>query len=142
MTDLEKGNFILRDKFICCEPKLKIPAETVELWWPLGLGQQNLYLFSIENQASRIVGFRTVEFNSLNFQVKVNGKNIWLRGANWIEHRHSSPKMLEIFAEKKFNTLRVWGGGEFGSDEFYEKERKYSLWEIQGNGAGNFRTRL
>jgi beta-mannosidase len=63
-----------------------------------------------------------------SFEFVVNGRRIWARGANWIPD-HSFPatvsrerlrEQLERCLDMGFNMLRVWGGGLYESDDFYE----------------------
>ena len=63
-----------------------------------------------------------------SFEFEVNGKKIWARGANWIPD-HSFPSLvdrerlrdrLEKSKDMGFNMLRVWGGGLYESEDFYD----------------------
>jgi beta-mannosidase len=63
-----------------------------------------------------------------SFEFEVNGQRIWARGANWIPD-HSFPSIvdkarlrdrLEKAKDMNFNMLRVWGGGLYETDEFYD----------------------
>ena len=63
-----------------------------------------------------------------SFEFEVDGKKVWMKGANWIPD-HSFPSTitraqlrdrLEKAADMGFNMLRVWGGGLYESDDFYE----------------------
>ena len=63
-----------------------------------------------------------------SFEFEVNGEPLWARGANWIPD-HSFPSVidrnrlrdrLEKAKDMGFNMLRVWGGGLYETDEFYE----------------------
>lgn len=63
-----------------------------------------------------------------SFEFEVNGQAIWARGANWIPD-HSFPSVidaarlrdrLEKAVDMGFNMLRVWGGGLYETDEFYD----------------------
>ncbi len=63
-----------------------------------------------------------------SFEFEVNGKTLWARGANWIPD-HSFPSYVtkeqyrDRLAKAKdmgFNMLRVWGGGLYETDEFYD----------------------
>jgi beta-mannosidase len=63
-----------------------------------------------------------------SFEFVVNGRRLWARGANWIPD-HSFPSAidrarlrdrLEKAVDMGFNMLRVWGGGLYETDEFYE----------------------
>jgi len=63
-----------------------------------------------------------------SFEFEVNGRRIWARGANWIPD-HSFPSIvdkarlrdrLEKSVDMGFNMLRIWGGGLYETDEFYD----------------------
>jgi len=63
-----------------------------------------------------------------SFEFEVNGRKIWARGANWIPD-HSFPSVidkarlrdrLEKAKDMGFNMLRVWGGGLYETDDFYD----------------------
>jgi beta-mannosidase len=120
--------------------KLSIPSP--QLWWPAGLGPQKLYtlrarLTSGDKSADELstrVGLRTLELRQQadaegkSFTFVVNGVPVFARGANWIpadsfpervtreRYRH----LLESARDANMNMLRVWGGGYYESDEFYE----------------------
>jgi|UniRef100_UPI0040475F07 beta-mannosidase len=120
-----------------------IPVTNVNLWWPKGYGEQNLYDVTIDliseeknslNSEHRKLGFRKVEVVSepdqlgRNFEIRVNEKRIWVRGANWIPaHTSISLVSKQLYedrirdaTEANMNLLRVWGGGIFENDLFYE----------------------
>lgn len=82
----------------------------------------------------QFVGIRTVELlrqpDSFgeSFEFLVNGEPLWARGANWIPD-HSFPSTvsrgqvrdrLEKAVDMGFNMIRIWGGGLYESDDFYE----------------------
>ena len=119
-----------------------VKISDVELWWPVGYGNQPLYDFEIQlldssgallESVSKRLGFRSVDLVSeldeigRNFEIKVNGKRIWVRGANWIPDHTSlnqvTPdsyrKRIADAKDANMNLLRIWGGGIFESDEFY-----------------------
>jgi beta-mannosidase len=119
-----------------------VKISDVELWWPVGYGKQPLYDFEIQlldpqgsllEKVPKRLGFRSVDLVSeldeigRNFEIKVNGKRIWVRGANWIPDHTSlnqvTPdsyrKRITDAKEANMNLLRIWGGGIFESDEFY-----------------------
>ena len=118
-----------------------------KLWWPNGMGAQPLYdistrLYVFEpglsyqtaDRAHARVGLRTVELrqqpdaDGKSFMFVVNGLPVFAKGANWIpadsfpervtreRYRH----LLESARDANMNMLRVWGGGYYESDEFYE----------------------
>ncbi|XP_059520315.1 beta-mannosidase isoform X1 [Myotis daubentonii] len=117
---------------------------TVETWWPHGHGNQTGYnmtvLFKLNGgltiKKSAKVFFRTVELiqepikgsPGLSFYFKINGFPIFLKGSNWIpadsfQDRVTSDLLsllLQSVVDANMNTLRVWGGGIYEQDEFYE----------------------
>jgi beta-mannosidase len=115
--------------------------ENPKRWWPNGYGEQNLYSFELElkneNQrflAEKKLGFRTIEFVSLpdsigkSFYFEVNGFPIYAKGANYIPqdnflHNVDSLRYTALIKSVKLanmNMLRVWGGGVYESDLFYD----------------------
>jgi beta-mannosidase len=113
-----------------------------ELWWPIGHGEQPLYDASLtlasggeplDDWAGR-VGFRTVQLDTAPdeagspFILSVNGEAMQIRGANWIpDHafvteidRDRFARRIEDAVDANMNLLRVWGGGLYESDDFYE----------------------
>jgi len=113
-----------------------------KLWWPNGYGEQNLYPFTVRIlDESRVLdektiktGFRVIELvqdaDSIgeSFYFKVNGVPIFSKGANYIPQDNFLPRVqkkdyeqLIIDAKKSnMNMLRVWGGGAYEDDVFYE----------------------
>ncbi|OII27946.1 beta-mannosidase [Frigoribacterium sp. MCBA15_019] len=98
----------------------------------------------LDEWSSRI-GFRTVEVQvdpdevGTSFRVVVNGEPLWIKGANWIPddafpHRIGRDRYRERIEQAEFgnvNLLRVWGGGIFEADDFYElcDERGMLTWQ-------------
>ncbi|MCF3963151.1 glycoside hydrolase family 2 protein [Streptomyces fuscigenes] len=115
----------------------------VDLWWPRGYGEQPLYDCEITLGAadgplldswSRRIGFRDVVVDSradehgTGFTFVVNGERVFARGVNWIPDdvfpsRVTAERYRERLAqaaEAGVDTVRVWGGGIFERDEFYD----------------------
>ena len=107
------------------------------LWWPAGSGEQALYRLSADipgDILTRQVGLRTIELVTdkdeagSRFAFKVNGREIFCRGANWIPadalfSRTSTAKtenLLRSAVEANMNMIRVWGGGFYEQDHFYD----------------------
>ena len=107
-----------------------------ELWWPAGQGAQPLSTAGVEvehERHSQRFGYRTVEVvvdddhvgRSMFF--RVNGRDIFAKGANWIPvdampAKQSSEvyqRLLEDAVEANMNMIRLWGGGQFERDIFY-----------------------
>ena len=112
------------------------------LWWPNGLGAHPLYTFrarllingkSIDETTTR-TGLRSLELrqqpdaSGKSFTFVVNGVPVFAKGANWIPAdsfptRISKSKyrqLLESVRDTNMNMLRVWGGGIYERNDFYE----------------------
>jgi len=112
-----------------------------ELWWPIGHGDQPLHDFSItvqtndkvEHHESKI-GIRDIKIKrdrdqkGESFEIHVNGMPIYSKGANWIPAdsfverltRADYERLLKDATRANMNTLRIWGGGIYEPDDFYE----------------------
>jgi len=123
--------------------RLSIAIENPELWWPVGMGMQHLYLVEIElldengdvlDRQERQIGLRTVELVQTNdkwgrsFTFAVNGKVIFAKGANWIPPDTFASNVTEEWRKNlldsalaaNMNMVRVWGGGVFEENDFYD----------------------
>ncbi len=100
------------------------------LWWPAGMGEQHLYDISVSADGQKLekkVGLRTVEVGE-NLAFKVNGKPVFAKGANWIpcdtdESKHTPDRYRELLVSARdanMNMIRLWGGGKFEPDAFYD----------------------
>lgn len=128
---------------------LTIDVEQPQLWWPNGYGAQPLYTVAVELRGENgaaletrtfRLGLRTLALRQeadkwgRSFEFVVNGRRIFAKGSNWIPAdsfpTHISDEHLEALirgaAETHQNMLRVWGGG------FYEEERFYDLCDKYG----------
>lgn len=107
------------------------------LWWPAGSGKQHLYQLKVEisgEQVTRQIGLRTVELVTdpdeagSRFAFRINGREIFCRGANWIPadalFSRTSPEqtqdLLQSAVDANMNMIRVWGGGFYEHDWFYD----------------------
>ncbi|GAA0691064.1 glycoside hydrolase family 2 protein [Kitasatospora atroaurantiaca] len=108
---------------------LRVPAPA--LWWPRGLGAQARYELNVGlggETWSRTVGFRSVTLDRETFTLAVNGTPVQVRGANWIPDdcfparvtRSRLAERLQQAAAANVNLLRVWGGGLYESEDFYD----------------------
>jgi beta-mannosidase len=122
----------------------KIPIEITnpKLWWTHNLGTPYLYNFkfqliaegTIKDQKSIKKGIRTIQLitkkDSIgeSFYFELNGKMIYMKGANYVpQHSFQNKvtnsqykKLLSDVVESNMNMLRVWGGGIYENDVFYE----------------------
>ena len=133
--------------------KLDFTISRPALWWPNGMGPQNLYTFRVRllsgdrllDRAQTRTGIRTLELRQKpdqwgkSFEFVINGVPIFARGGNWIpadsfptritreRYRH----LIESVRDANMNMLRVWGGGIYESDDFYElcDEMGIMLWQ-------------
>ncbi len=113
------------------------------LWNPNELGEQNMYTFNVKmlddeniiEERDIKMGIRTIEMveepDSIGtaFYFKVNGTPLYMKGANYIPEdmitswmsREKTKKLLEqCVGDAHMNMLRVWGGGIYPPDYFYE----------------------
>lgn len=141
ITDPEGGCFTTDDS-----PE-EIVIEDAKLWWPNGYGEQNLYrvdvaLFTNTDDGgeieldcwSRRIGLRTMTMHiekdqwGESFACQVNGVDIFAMGADYIPEDHLlgrvTPETTRALLEKSkwanFNSIRVWGGGYYPDDWFYD----------------------
>jgi beta-mannosidase len=124
-----------------CEAVVKV--DRPRLWWPVGHGEQALYELraSLEIDGKEIgcrqasVGFRRVQFDQAPhpdrgryFNLEVNGRKIFVKGSNFVPadmifariDRARYETLTNLALESNFNFLRVWGGGLYEADAFYE----------------------
>nr|WP_214107030.1 glycoside hydrolase family 2 TIM barrel-domain containing protein [Acrocarpospora catenulata] len=101
-----------------------------DLWWPRGYGDQPRYPLTVQvgdDVWTREIGFRTVELDREAFRFVINGVPVFAKGFNWIPddcfpNRVTPERLEQRFAqlvETGANTLRVWGGGLYESEDFY-----------------------
>ena len=111
-----------------------------ELWWPNGHGRQDMYEFEIHLKMDDCKESKKVRIGLRDFKVKmekdkdghsfafiVNGKPIFSKGANWIPGDSFTTRMtkdnyktlLQNSVNANMNTVRVWGGGIYESEDFY-----------------------
>ena len=132
------------------EVTLTMEIDNPKLWWPHGFGEQPLYTVSVfaldmnGNQwdaKSYRIGLRTMtisqdkdEFGH-EFCFMVNGVRIFAMGANYVPEdtiysfitKEKIEYLLKSAIKCNFNTIRVWGGGYYPSDTFYELCDEYGL---------------
>jgi beta-mannosidase len=128
--------------------RVDVIVPEVELWWPIGHGDQPLYDVEVAAGAARWtgrVGFRTVELDTspdedgTRFAVRVNDREVTVRGVNWVPADALAPRVtaeryaqrLDDAVQAGANLVRVWGGGTYESDVFYDlcDERGLLVWQ-------------
>ncbi len=118
-----------------------IKINNPKLWWPRGFGKQNLYNFKVTLSANKYVesvkkriGIRDLiikrekDKHGRTFEIHINKTPIFSKGANWIPADSFTTRitkkkyrfLLESVIRSNMNTLRVWGGGIYEPDYFYE----------------------
>ncbi|HEY5586159.1 MAG TPA: sugar-binding domain-containing protein [Ruminiclostridium sp.] len=131
-------------------PEFAFDIANPELWWPNGMGEQNLYTVKVEMDAEGEhsfypefrIGIRTLRINqdSINedhhlFAIEINGIRTFSKGGNWVPadsiySRVSDSKydtLVREAANANMNMLRVWGGGIYEKDVFYRKCDEYGI---------------
>ena len=120
---------------------LIVPMRNPQLWWPNEMGEQPLYDFEVVlKKDNRVLdskkfksGIRTFEMvdepDSIGraFYFKVNGVPMYAKGANYVPEEmietwinaDNTLKLLQMAKDAHFNMLRVWGGGIYPSDDFF-----------------------
>ncbi len=118
------------------------------LWWPNGCGEQYLYRMKVSvGQESRSIklGLRTLEVVSEEDEIgrsmvfRVNGRDVFCKGANWIpcdalpqrQTKDVYEDLLESAALAHMNMIRVWGGGQYEREIFYDlcDEKGLMVWQ-------------
>ena len=121
----------------------KIDIVNPKLWNIRGYGEPNLYKIKIDaywngellDTKTIKYGIRKVELKRSSvvqdggcFEFHINGQKVYLQGSNWvpieaIKHIDDERmlKALDMIVDLNCNSLRIWGGGTYESDLFYEK---------------------
>ena len=122
--------------------KISFLLENPKRWYPVGFGEPTLYDLSFEmtgdngerqNYAYRI-GIREVEIDNspdeygTNFCVRINGEKVFLKGSNYIPEdnilsrcdKERNHRLLQLVKNFNHNVIRVWGGGYYPDEWFYE----------------------
>lgn len=122
---------------------IPVTIENPKLWWPNGAGEPHLYYFimkdsRVNGDLMHAHGLRTVELvqkdDSIgkSFLFKVNGKPLYMRGADWIpassypgvlarsEGSDLYADLLQLAKDANMNMIRVWGGGIYEQEAFYD----------------------
>uniref|UniRef100_A0A8D9A481 beta-mannosidase n=1 Tax=Cacopsylla melanoneura TaxID=428564 RepID=A0A8D9A481_9HEMI len=151
------------------ESRLAVPASDVNLWWPNGYGEQPLYQLEV-TLASGVelstktvkIGFKTLELvqtfvdsknesKGRNFYFNVNQVPIYAKGSNLVpvdilpeksNNETTIRNLLVATQEANMNMLRVWGGGVYMSDYFYETcdELGILIWQDMMFACNNYPT--
>jgi beta-mannosidase len=131
--------------------EVKFEILNPQLWWPNGSGEQKLYAVRVElgpkespvDMAEEKIGVRTIRLvrtldpdgKGESFCFEVNGRPVFAKGANYIPNdvflTRVAPADYEFIvrsaADANMNMLRVWGGGIYENDLFYDLCDKYGI---------------
>lgn len=115
-----------------------IAIQNPQLWWPNGLGKQPLYRVTVRLAAGDTrtwrIGLRTMTVSrekdewGEEFCHVVNGVKVFAMGADYIPEDNilarvtpeRTRRLLEDCKAANFNAIRVWGGGYYPDDAFYD----------------------
>lgn len=128
LVELRSGLTLLRHTVHITAPKL---------WWPAGSGEQPLYDLTVRvagDSVNKRLGLRTVvlenrrDEHGISMTVIVNGVPIFCKGANYIptdalplrQTRAVAEQLLRSALWANMNMIRVWGGGLYEPDWFYD----------------------
>ena len=119
------------------EAKADLAIDNPALWWPAGQGAQPLHDLTVTMGAqvlTRRIGLRQAELITekdavgLGFKVRVNGRDVFCKGANWIPadalagriNEADTRALLQSAKDAHMNMIRIWGGGRYEPTWFYD----------------------
>ena len=141
------------DTEVCRRNGLRLTVEDPQLWWPNGLGDQPLYTLTVDllhrgavvDSWTRRIGLRTIKLDrhkdqwGQSFQFVINEIPVFAKGANWIPGHSFQASMtpqiyedtLQSTVDAHMNIVRVWGGGVYENDLFYDlcDEKGLLVWQ-------------
>ena len=123
--------------------EVQLAISDPKLWWPRGMGKQPLYEVKVElynsqgeviDSKTKRIGLRTLRLIreqdewGESFYFSINGIPFFAKGANWIPADTFAPRikqadyarLVQDAAAANMNMLRVWGGGFYEDDIFYD----------------------
>lgn len=139
-ADLKRGTNRVNVDFVLHKPKL---------WWSNGLGEPFLYRFRTDiiaggdllDSKTERVGIRSLKVvhqpdkDGHTFYIELNGRPVFAKGANYIPSDNFLPRVtpenykrtILDAAGVNMNMLRVWGGGIYENDVFYDLCDEYGI---------------
>jgi beta-mannosidase len=122
--------------------KVSFRVPNPRVWWPHGMGNQPMYhaIMSLRSGTEELqwlkipFALRTIklvqrdEAAGTSFVFLINGERVYCKGANWIPGDNFLPRMpdkryellLEMAKNAHMNMIRVWGGGVYEREIFYD----------------------
>jgi beta-mannosidase len=134
---------------------LEFTLPDAQPWWPVDYGEPNLYRMKLSfvpeagapDQTSFTFGIRTIEMRpapdgpdpeKYNWTFVVNGKPIFVKGANWCTldallrfERERYERFFQMARDSHMQLLRAWGSGMPETDEFYDLADRYGVMVLQ-----------
>ncbi|GHV00840.1 beta-mannosidase [Bacteroidia bacterium] len=148
ITDRDNGRRLARETVHIARGSntisLPVEIENPKLWWTNGLGDQHLYTFEaslncegkVTGRKNVLTGIRTLRIveqpdpdgRGTGMYVELNGVPVFMKGANHIPNDMFADRLTrEVYRNEidnavkaNMNMLRVWGGGIYENDDFYE----------------------
>ncbi len=119
------------------QAKADLAIANPALWWPAGQGAQPLHDLTVTmgtQVLTRRIGLRVAELITekdavgLGFKVRINGRDIFCKGANWIPadalagriNQADTRELLQSAKDAHMNMIRIWGGGRYEPTWFYD----------------------
>ena len=137
------------------------------LWWPAGQGEQRFYEYEINSDGAVVthgravaprppqcrkyrIGLRKIEVDTTGggLAFKINNRPVFMKGANWIpcsafENEQTPARYRDLLESAKaanMNMIRLWGGGQYEKDAFYDicDELGLLVWHDQMFACGRY----
>jgi beta-mannosidase len=145
LRDLGTGRLLAKRALTKTEEEVNFnfQIDQPRLWWPNGHGEAHRYHLSCElwldgvlqDQQEKKIGIRTVELvqrpdaYGTSFYFKINGRPIFTKGASYIPQdailtRVTAQQKTDLLVQTHhahFNLIRVWGGGIYEDEHFYDQ---------------------
>ena len=147
-----------------------VEIDAPPLWWPAGQGEQRFYEYEIDDEGVVVmhgrarspsapytpqcrthrIGLRKIEVDTTGggLTFKINNRPIFMKDANWIpcsafENEQTPARYRDLLESAKaanMNMIRLWGGGQYEKDAFYDicDELGLLVWHDQMFACGRY----
>ena len=134
--------------------QIDLKIDDAKLWWPRGYGDQHLYkdTLRIYDKKMKLLDEKVIQFGireaeliqkkdrwGTSYQFNINEVPIFCKGANYIPQSvfpstvkdSDIVELIDQMVEANFNMVRVWGGGYYPDDVFYQTcdEKGIMVWQ-------------